>query len=116
MRVGLRRPSHQYSTCCDRAQTDAVRAGLYHLTRTGEADEECVVAWQSVQCSACDARSGVAPDVPVCDSVCDKLHAKCSDAFFSLDPVRCVASLDVCGFSACGVRTCDARRVATARL
>jgi hypothetical protein len=84
------------------------------LSRTGEAAEDCVTAWQSVQCSACDARSGVALDVPVCDSVCDKLHAKCSHAYFSLDPVRCLA-LNACGFSACGVRTCDARRVVTAR-
>lgn len=89
--------SYRSETCCDRAQTDDIRRKLYALTKTTGGDngasDACVSAWLQTTCSVCAPEAGVAPDglTPVCGSVCDKLHAACSDEFFALDGVRAAA-------------------------
>jgi hypothetical protein len=85
-----RRTSYRSETCCDRAQTDDIRRKLYALTKTSGASDACVSAWLQTACSICAPEAGVAPDglAPVCDSVCDRLHAACANAFFALDGVR----------------------------
>jgi hypothetical protein len=80
--------SYQSNTCCDRSQTDAVRAGLYHLTRVAAGSDACVAAWLAAQCSVCAPQTGVVEGVPVCMNHCETLHAACKDAYFALDAVR----------------------------
>lgn len=79
---------YKSSTCCDRTHTDAVRAGLYYLSRVAAGGDACVAAWLSAQCSLCHPQSGVADGVPLCTKQCDNLHAACKDAYFALDAVR----------------------------
>ena len=89
-------PSYGGRTCCSSANTDAIRTGLYHLTRTAGASDACVAAWLAAQCSACAPESGTAPDLPVCVATCDALHAACEDAFFAMDAVRARAARRGC--------------------
>lgn len=56
------------------------------LAATGEANPDCLLLWEYLECSICDPQVGVQSGPPlICASLCDRVYDACSNAYFSMD-------------------------------
>lgn len=56
------------------------------LASTGEANADCLLLWEFLECSICDPQVGVQSGPPlICASLCDRVYDACSNAYFSMD-------------------------------
>ncbi|XP_050223348.1 folate-binding protein 1 [Mercurialis annua] len=73
-------------TCCDVAQTHPALLSVRRLVSAGEASQECLHLWESLECSICDPDVGTEPGPPlICASFCDRVYEACAAAYFSMD-------------------------------
>ncbi|PKU68459.1 uncharacterized protein LOC110100885 isoform X1 [Dendrobium catenatum] len=91
------------NTCCDVVQTYRVLEFVRRLASFGEASQECLHAWELLECSVCDPLIGVQPGPPlICASFCNMILQDCSSAYFSIDPRNKVLSPCGLGDIICG--------------
>ncbi|KAK1401690.1 putative folate receptor [Heracleum sosnowskyi] len=87
---------YRKKTCCDVSQTHPAFMAIRKLASTGEANADCLLLWEYLECSICDPQVGVQSGPPlICASLCDRVYDACSSAYFSMDAK--IQALAPCG-------------------
>ncbi|XP_017224241.1 folate-binding protein 1-like isoform X2 [Daucus carota subsp. sativus] len=87
---------YRKKTCCDVTQTHPAFMAIRKLASTGEANADCLLLWEYLECSICDPQVGVQSGPPlICASLCDRVYDACANAYFSIDAK--IQALAPCG-------------------